>query len=523
MRPEPSTSGPALCHCGEVFRLLGLLGGLSTMTDLGTSAGTDESLHRCLVATRFARALGCSETEVATVLYTSLLQHLGCTAYAHESAATWGDDVTANRYAFLTDWSDPRDLLRTFAPGMAAGAGTSRTRVLATMVRHGRRIDAEGPPATCEVARDAAGRLGLPGEVGEALHAILTRWNGKGFPRLAGDAIPRATRIMHVASTAVLFSLHADPDTALRQVAARARTELDPELAAAFGPDLLAGLAHGDPYLQLLDAEPDPARWVGEEDVERVARTFGDLADLKSPWLHGHSAAVGDLAGKAAAALGSADQRTTRLAGYLHDVGRVAVSSAVWDKPDALTASEREALELHPYWTEKVLSRVPELATVARVAGQHHERCDGSGYHRGLPGSGLVPESRVLAAADRYRCLVEDRPHRPATDPDRAAAQLAADARAGLLDADAVAAVREAAGHETGSRRPRPAGLTERQVEVLRLVASGLSNREIGDRLVISRRTAEHHVQDVYSRIGTSTRAGAALFAMEHGLLGRSG
>ena len=101
--------------------------------------------------------------------------------------------------------------------------------------------------------------------------------------------------------------------------------------------------------------------------------------------------------------------------------------------------------------------------------------------------------------------------------------RLRTEVRTGRLDGDAVTAVLAAAGQAQGVRRPRPADLTARQVEVLRLVARGLSSRHVADRLVISTRTAEHHVQDVYTKIGVSTRAGAALFAMEHGLVGEDG
>ncbi len=157
------------------------------------------------------------------------------------------------------------------------------------------------------------------------------------------------------------------------------------------------------------------------------------------------------------------------------------------------------------------------------LASQHHERSDGSGYHRGVNASQLTLPSRVLAASDCYRSLVEDRPYRPAAPAGEAARRLRAEVTAGRLDGDAVAGVLAAAGQAGGVRRTRPAGLTERQVEVLRLLARGMTNREVADRLVISQRTAEHHVQDVYLRIGVSTRAAAALFAMEHGLLDKSG
>jgi len=515
-------TGCVWCHGGRVFRLLGLLGGLSVAMDMGTGAPLEESLRRCVVATRLAHAAGCSRDEVSDVIYTSLLQHLGCTAYAHELARTYGDDIAANRLAFLTDFSQPRDVLRTWVPGVAEATGRSKARVLATSLATGRRVGADGPPATCEVARDAARRLGLPATVQASLFQTTAMWNGKGYPPVAGDTITTAARIMHVASVAVLFCLHAGVDVAVGELRRRSGTYLDPELVSLFKADLLDGVAELDAYEAVLDAEPDQVRVVDDAAVEQVARTFGDLVDLKSPWLHGHSAGVAGLAADAAGILGI-DVRSVRLAGHLHDIGRVGVSSWIWDKAGRLSATERAQVELHPYHTEQILSRVPALAEVARLAGQHHERLDGSGYHRGATAAHLPMPSRVLAAADCYRCLVENRPHRPATPPAQAADRIRAEVRAGRLDGDAVAAVLDAAGHRSGQRRPRPAGLSERQVDVLRLMAAGMSNRDIAKRLVISTRTAEHHVQDIYTKIGVSTRAGAALFAMEHGLLEKSG
>lgn len=212
-----------------------------------------------------------------------------------------------------------------------------------------------------------------------------------------------------------------------------------------------------------------------------------------------------------------------RIAGHLHDIGRMGVSSYIWDKAAPLTVSERDQARLHAYHGERIVARVPELSGIAALVGRHHERCDGSGYYRGLTGAQLPMASRVLSVADRYRELVEGRPHRPSVTPAKAAERLRGEATAGRLDPDAVAAVLAEAGHAAHRSSSLPSGLTERQVQVLRLVAAGVSNPGIAERLGISRRTAEHHVQDVYLKIGLSTRAGAALFAMEHGLLDRSG
>ncbi len=151
----------------------------------------------------------------------------------------------------------------------------------------------------------------------------------------------------------------------------------------------------------------------------------------------------------------------------------------------------------------------------------HHERLDGSGYHRGLSQDGLTSSARLLAAADAYAAMTADRPHRPAFTPDEAARMLEADVAAGRLDAAAVAAVLSAGGLDRPVlRRSRPGGLTDRELQVLRLIARGHTNREAARILGISPKTVGRHVENVYNKIGVATRAGAAVFAMQHRLLG---
>ena len=489
--------------------------------DLGSGAPLEESLRRCVVASRLARLVGCSDEEVGTVIYASLLQHLGCTASSPELARAFGDDIAAIRFAFLTDFTRPRDVMRTFVPALAEATGQTKARVLVSAAVAG--MDSTGPSATCEVARDAARRLGLQNSVQDSLFHMPTMWSGKGYPAIGGEAIPLSTRLMHVASTAVLFHLHAGLDTAMIELTRRAGSYLDPGLVAVFSPEIFDGIDDLDAYDAVLDAEPDPVRMIDRQEMVTVAKTFGDLVDLKNPLLLGHSSAVADLASDAAQVLGIGKMQDMRIAGHLHDVGRVGVSGRIWAKRGPLSVSERDQARLHPYYTERILTRVPALAQIAVLASQHHERSDGSGYHRGVHGAQLTLPSRVLAASDCYRSQIEERPHHSAASVGEAARRLRAEVTAGRLDSDAVAGVLDAAGQSGGVRRSRPAGLTERQIEVLRLMARGMSNRQLADRLVISRRTAEHHVQDVYLRIGVSTRAAAAMFAMEHGLLDKSG
>jgi HD-GYP domain-containing protein (c-di-GMP phosphodiesterase class II) len=209
-----------------------------------------------------------------------------------------------------------------------------------------------------------------------------------------------------------------------------------------------------------------------------------------------------------------------RRAGLLQDLGRAGVPNGIWDKPGPLTTTEWEQVRLHPYHSERILLRSPALTPLAPLAGMHHERLDGSGYYRQAMGESIPAGARLLAAADAYQAMTERRPYRPSHTPEEAAAELRGDAASGRLDPQAVHAVLEVAGHIIEPVRSEwPAGLTSREVEVLRLAARGMSNREIGAALSISPKTADHHIQHIYTKIGVSTRAGAAIFAMEHDLL----
>ena len=218
------------------------------------------------------------------------------------------------------------------------------------------------------------------------------------------------------------------------------------------------------------------------------------------------------------------DQRRARkleVAALLHDVGRAGVSNAIWEKPGPLTSAEWERVRMHPYHSERILAGSSALEPMARIAGMHHERLDGSGYYRSCQGTDISMACRVLAAADSFQAMTQPRPHRAPLSREQASRELADESRTGKLDPDAVAAVLEAAGQRRTRRRRdlRPGGLTEREIEVLRLVAGGCSNREVAKRLQISPRTADHHVQHIYAKIGVSSRAAAALFAVEHDLL----
>jgi len=242
---------------------------------------------------------------------------------------------------------------------------------------------------------------------------------------------------------------------------------------------------------------------------------LADFADLKSPWTSGHSRAVAALAREACGPAAEA-------AALVHDLGRIAVPNSIWDKPGRLTRDEYDRVETHTLVTDQLLRRVPYTATLAGAAAAAHERTDGSGYHRRVNGAHLDEAQRVIAAADCYQAMTSDRPHRAALAPADAAAELRAMSRAGRLDGEAVERVLAAAGHRRAARPPLPAGLTAREAEVLRLLSLGLTVREVAEQLVITAKTADHHVQHIYTKIGVSTRGAATLFAIEQGILAGS-
>jgi DNA-binding CsgD family transcriptional regulator len=196
--------------------------------------------------------------------------------------------------------------------------------------------------------------------------------------------------------------------------------------------------------------------------------------------------------------------------------------NSIWDKRGPLTRAELDRVQLHPMLTEQILRRSPVLAALNPMASTHHERADGSGYHKGLRAGATDPAARILGAVDVYVGLTTERADRPAHSDAHAATELRRLASDGALDPEATEAVLTAAGHgerRRASRAMYPAGLTSREVEVLNLAARGLTTKEIAAQLFISPKTADHHIQHTYTKIGVSTRAAAALWAMEHDLV----
>jgi len=515
-------------------RVAEVLVGLSAVADLGMGQPVGSAARTCYLAVALARACGCDESVAADVFLTALLQHVGCTAYSHEASLLFADELSIKSAALVTDFDRPGEVLGGYLPRIVREAPAGqRLRTARGALLHGRALEDGYSRANCEVASVLARRLGLSVGVQTGLLHIFEWWNGQGRPhRLSGDDISVAARIVNVAAVGALFDRLGGWHGATRALRQRSGRLLDPAVVDVFtatAHEPLKELGEVDASDMLLGVEPSPAMTAPDADLDDMLRAFGDAVDLKAPFLHGHSTGVARIATATATALRlSTDEvRDLGRAAYTHDLGRCAVPSGIWERTATLGHQAWSQIRLHAYHSEQILTRSATLAPLAGLAGAHHERLDGSGYHRGTRAAQLSLPARVLAVADVFQALTSDRPHRRAYPVDQAVVHLRQLARDRRLDADVVEATVGAvgaAGAAAGARVARAAaggraGLTARQVEVLNLLTQGLSNRAIAARLTISPRTAEHHIQDVYARIGVSSRAAAAMYAMEHGLL----
>ncbi|MEN3316443.1 MAG: hypothetical protein V7605_2677 [Acidimicrobiaceae bacterium] len=512
------------------LRLAELAGALSLATDLGLGHPLEQALRSSLLATSLGGLAGLGPADLQVTYYLSLLRLIGCTSTASDVAAMLGDDRALGAWFETVDPASNREAMAAMLRNVGKGqAPLRRLRMIARLLASGSSMR-EGSRIHCEVGRLLCDELSLPDDVRDAFGQMFERWDGHhAWPgERRGEEIHVGVRLVHLASDVVTFDRLQGRDGAIAVARRRSGTAYDPALVDLFcdhADELLDGVHDPAVWAAAMAAEPEPLLWLeGDDAIDAAARAVGDFADLKSPFFVGHSRGVADLAGDAAAGGGltGPDVLLARRAGWLHDVGRTGVSNAVWDKAGPLSDGEWEQVRLHPYYTERVLVRAGGLSRVARVAGAHHERADGSGYPKGLSSGGLQPVAAILAAADTYRGLTEDRPHRPGAEAGVAAAALRDDVVGGRLDGDAVDAVLRAAGHRTPRSRPSwPAGLTDREVEVLAALAKGLTNRQVAAGLGIADKTVGNHVEHVYQKIGVSTRAAATLFALQHELLER--
>jgi HD-GYP domain-containing protein (c-di-GMP phosphodiesterase class II) len=512
-------------HGDDGVRLAELVAALSLATDLGLGQPQQHVIRQTLLAMRMADLEGFSDDERSAIFYVSLLAWVGCVADAHEMGKWFGDDTAVHADSYEVDMIG-MPMMRFMLGHVGTGSPPlGRLTMIGRFLAGGSKEVAASMASHCETSGDLSMRLGLGPDVRDPLQQAFERWDGKGYPaQLAGDDIARIMRIIRIAHEAEASHRIGGVDAAVEMLRSRRGTEFDPELVDHFcanADELLASLDDVDGWDVLIGGQEALGHPLSDGDLDVALEAFADFADVKSPFLLGRSRGVAQLAEVAATSIGlpADDVVLLRRAALVHDVGSIGVPAGILDKAARLTEAERERIRTHPYLTARTFSKPAALAAIGQLASKHHERLDGSGYPAGLRADGLPMTARVLAAADVYHALLEARPHRPAFSREDARQVMTSEVTSGRLDGDAVQAVLGAAGHKVRRHADQTAGLTPREVEVLVLLARGMTRKQIAQELTISAKTVGNHEEHIYSKLGVRSRGAAALFAMRHGLV----
>lgn len=508
------------------MRLADLVAAFSLATDLGLGQPMDHVLRAWRIASELGEHVGFDTDDRGALYYVVTLAWVGCVVDTPEVAALFGDDIAFRADSYDVDFTGLPMLGFVLRHVGSGSSPLHRLRLAGHIVATGGKGVKRGLMSHCATTASLAERFDLGDEVCKPLQQVFARWDGNGVPSdLAGEAIELPMRLFHLADTVEVHHRGGGVDAAIDVARAKRGTHFDPVIVDAFCS--VAGDVLGDPDAEhdwqgLIDREPSLQKVLTEEQFDSALEAIGDFTDLRSVHRAGHSRAVAALAGQAATEQGlpAEDIVAVRRAGLVHDLGLHGIPATILDRSDALRPGERERLRMHPYYTERMLARPDVLARLGAIASLVRERCDGSGYPRGLTAATIPATVRVLAAACAFQAMIEPRAHRPALSPKQAVAELRADVRAGRLDSAAVDAVLAAAGQPRSKRRASLSGLTPREIEVLVLIARGASTRQVAKKLSITPKTAETHIERIYAKTGASTRSTATLFALQHGLLG---
>jgi len=521
-----------LASKGSGVRLAELIAALSIATDIGLGQPMEFALSSCIVAVRLAKKCGYSEEALREVYYQALLRFIGCNAETDWLSSIAGDEQILRADFHQIDTGDMDVVINMFTNAIRKSFVGESSEVIENAVKRGM----DGFPRIpqmfvghCEVAQRLAQRLGFEKNVIYGLGQLYERWDGHGLPRhIQGEAIAPAVLIVTLAQDMVLFYRLGGLSGSLKIARERKGGAYSPAIVDIFcehAKEICGGLDQEPSWSDILNLEPGSQHTLTEDEFDNACRVLADFVDIKSIYTLTHSIGIADLSAEAArlGGLPDSDVKTLWRAALVKEIGRTGITSSIWEKPGSLTEREWERVRLHTYYAERIFARTPALSNLGMLASLHHERMDGSGYHRGLPASNQSNMARILQAADIYHSSTEARSYRPALTADLAANELYKQVQAGKLDNETVNLVLSAAGHKVRKTRKKMAGgLTKREVDVLRLLSQGLTIKEMAAELVISEKTVDSHIQHIYTKANVSTRVAATLFAMEHQLLDSS-
>jgi len=526
-----TTSGEFPILSPQPLRLDEFVATLALAQDNAFGQPLESQLRSCLLASWMCEAAGFDKGVRETAYWVAMLRYIGCTGHAHEVATVFGDEIAIRAQTLVHDAANPAEVMRdVIAYATNWRPAEEREQIIQMIQQTAREWAVHNFASGCEVADMLVQRLDFGPGVREALRFTFERWTGNGYPAHArGESIPLPMRVVHLSHDMEAIGRIFSPNKAIEAARERRDRTYDPALADLFdarGTEWFERLEKTEPWDAVLALEPTPHRTLDGAQLDDALSVAADFIDLKSPYMTGHSRRCAQLAADAAQVIGLSEEGVAALrrAALVHDFGTTGVPNSIWDKPGALTRAEFDRVELHPLLTEQMLRRSPALAALNPVACAHHEKSDGSGYHKRVRADAVDPGACLLGAVEMYVGMTTDRADREALSAEDAAAELRRLASLGVTEPRASRAVLLAAGHGEPSARKitraqQPGGLSRREVDVLRLAARGLTTQQIADRLFISSKTADHHIQHIYTKIGVSTRAAAALWATQHAVV----
>jgi len=409
----------------ENVRLSEVLSALSYALDIVEGQPEGHVLRSCFIGMRIGERLGLSEEDRSALFYALLLKDAGCSSNASKITALFGSDDFEVKKAFKTvNWNRlPQALMyvaRTVSP---EGAIWTKARKFLAVGIEGQEGARQLVLIRCERGAEIVRLMGFPEASAQAIRNLDEHWNGQGHPDgLKKDSIPLLSRICGLAQTMEVFYTGFGPARAEAVAKARRGAWFDPEAVDAFlsltrEGSLWRSLEAPDLRTEISRLEPeDQVVRITSERLDLVAQAFAQIIDAKSPFTFMHSEGVTAATVAMAQHLGfenTAVRDITRAA-LLHDIGKLGISNSILDKPGKLTDAEFAEVKKHPRLTYEILSRVSAFQPIAQTAANHHEKLDGTGYHRGVSGESLDFPSRILAVADIFDALSQDRPYRPA-------------------------------------------------------------------------------------------------------------
>jgi putative nucleotidyltransferase with HDIG domain len=412
-------------------RLSEVLAGLSYALDVTEGQRPGHAVRSCAIGMRIAEVLKLSPEQRSDLFFALLMKDLGCSSNASRFAALFAaDDHDLKTALSRTNWANTLESFRFVAGSVAPGHfWLRRTWQALGVFARGPKGAREVVETRCERGAEIARLIGFADATVQAIRALDEHWDGRGQPyALKHEEIPLLGRILGLAQTVEVFFSTYGVLSAFDMAMERRGTWFEPELVDALlsiraDSAFWRWLREGDTLSEIGSVEPADKVFTADENrIDVIAEAFAKVIDAKSPWTYEHSNGVADVTVAIARALGfpAEEIRELRRAALLHDVGKLGVSSLILDKPGKLTAVEFDAVKRHPALTEQILNRVGCFRSLVDVAASHHERLDGSGYHKRLREGQLSMPARVLCVADMYDALTTSRPYRQALSPDQA-------------------------------------------------------------------------------------------------------